>query len=117
MAFLIDATISMDVLLGKLKLILPEVFDHTYEVLREKSIKDSGLQIKLVLYRNYNSDSKEILQSSAFENEATNLKMFLERARATGGWGNEAVEVAFQFINDKFPKVNEVILIADAPGN
>ena len=43
MAFLIDATISMDVLLGKLKLILPEVFNHTYEVLREKNIKDSGL--------------------------------------------------------------------------
>ena len=43
--------------------------------------------------------------------------MFMERARATGGWGYEAVEVAFQYINDKVKDINEVILIGDAPGN
>ena len=43
--------------------------------------------------------------------------MFLDRVRATGDWGNEAVEVAFQYVNDKIPDVNEVILIGDAPGN
>ena len=42
----------------------------------------------------------------------------MESARASGGWGcNEAVEIAFQYINNKTSDINEVILIGDAPGN
>ena len=38
MAFLIDATSGMDALLGKLKLILPEIFEDVYATLREKEV-------------------------------------------------------------------------------
>ena len=57
MAFLIDATISMDALLGKLKLILPEIFEDVYATLREKKV-EGGFKVQLVLYRNYNSTSE-----------------------------------------------------------
>ena len=41
-----------------------------------------------------------------FENEPNKLKLFLDRARANGGWGKEAVEVVFQYINDNLPEIN-----------
>ena len=42
-AFLIDATISMDVILGKIKLMLPEIFSSTYETLKAKEMEKTGL--------------------------------------------------------------------------
>ena len=61
MAFLIDVTGSMGTLLGKLKLILPTVFQHTYATLEEKKVSKVGFEIQLVLYRNYADESKDIL--------------------------------------------------------
>ena len=60
MVLLVDATISMDRLLTQLKIFLPTIFDHTYEILSEKEEK-GNLEIQIVLYRNYNSGIDKIL--------------------------------------------------------
>lgn len=53
-----------------------------------------------MVYRNYNSDATEIIESTPFESKQENLFTFLSsKAKPTGGWGNEAVEVCFQSIN------------------
>ncbi len=41
-----------------------------------------------MIYRNYNSPSEDILQTTAFENTAANLKRFLDRVGPKGGAGN-----------------------------
>jgi len=55
MVFLIDATLSMDILFAQLKIILPEIFNDVYETLKNKKVKGS-LDIQIALYRNYNSN-------------------------------------------------------------
>jgi hypothetical protein len=44
-----------------------------------------------MVYRNYNSDANNILQSTAFENTSVNLRAFLEKVEPDGGWVNEAI--------------------------
>jgi hypothetical protein len=41
----------------------------------------------------------------------------LRHIKVEKGWGNEAVEVLFQYINDKLNKIDMLILIGDAPPN
>ena len=60
MVFLIDATLSMDILFAQLKIILPEIFADVYETLRNKKVNGS-LDIQIALYRNYNSNANELL--------------------------------------------------------
>ena len=118
MVFLIDATSSMGHLFGKLKVVLPEVFKDTYETLKKKKIEEkAGLEIQIVLYRNYNSGSQKILEYSAFESQPTQLINFIINSKVSGGHGNQAVEVGLQYVNTKLKNVNEIIVIGDAPGN
>jgi hypothetical protein len=72
--------------------------------------------MKIVVYRNYNSPSDEILQSTAFESTVVNLRKFLNSVVHKGGWGNEAIEVLFQYLN-RLIDIDQVILIGDAPAN
>ena len=72
--------------------------------------------MKIVVYRNYNSPYNQILESTAFENTPNNLKIFLSKVTASGGWSNEAIEVLMQAVN-KQEKVDQVIIIADAAPN
>ena len=55
--------------------------------------------MKIVVYRNYNSPYNQILESTAFENTPNNLKIFLSKVTASGGWSNEAIEVLMQAVN------------------
>ena len=73
--------------------------------------------MQLVLYRNYNSGSKNILEHSIFETQPTQLINFIMNSNTSGGMGNEAIEVALQYVNTKLDNVNEIIVIGDAPGN
>jgi len=72
----------------------------------------------LMIYRNYNSPIKELLESTAFESSPENLIQFLSTVRASGGGGTgrEAIEVCFQSIN-RLEDVSQVILIGDAGYN
>lgn len=72
--------------------------------------------MKIMIYRNYNSPYNKILESTAFESKPDNLKVFLSKTTASGGWGNEAIEVLLQAVN-KEEKVDQLIIIADAAPN
>jgi hypothetical protein len=69
-----------------------------------------------MIYRNYNSSSAEILESTPFETSLDNLFKFMSKVKPKGGWGNEAIEVCLQAINNQLD-VSQVILIGDAPWN
>lgn len=72
--------------------------------------------MQLVLYRNYNSDVDKILEISTFDSQGEVLKNFISKSQVSGGWGNEAIEVALQYVNT-LQDVNEIILIGDVGGN
>jgi hypothetical protein len=70
----------------------------------------------IAAYRNYNSGDK-VLEVSKFYEHGEPLVNFLKTIDVEKGWGNEAIEVLFQYINDKLKKVDGLILIGDAPPN
>ena len=72
--------------------------------------------MKLVLYRNYNSQPEDLLVFTPFDSQGDLLKKFIQNSGVSGGWGNEAVEVALQHINS-LENVDEIILIGDIAGN
>lgn len=70
-----------------------------------------------MLYRNYNSNAEQILESTAFQNTAEHLKNFLQKVSPSGGWGNEAIQIFMQAVNKSPYKIDQVILIGDAAAN
>ena len=72
----------------------------------------NSFQIKIVVYRNYNSNESEILQLSSWENKAQNLINFLKTVHPNGGWGNEAIEMGLWYANQE-ADLSQVILIGD----
>ena len=112
---MVDATISMSDLFVQLKIFLPQIFDDTYQTLKNEKFPGC-LEIQIVLYRNYNSDFDKILEISTFDNQGEVLKNFISKSQVSGGWGNEAIEVALQYVNT-LQDVNEIILIGDVGGN
>lgn len=72
--------------------------------------------MKIVLYRNYNSQPEDLLVFTPFDSQGDILKKFIQNSSVSGGWGNEAVEVALQYINS-LEGVDEIILIGDIAGN
>lgn len=113
---LMDATSSMTNLLAKTKNTLEAMFERVYEVLKSEDLDLSMFQIKIGVYRNYNSREHMILQTSSWENRSNNLISFLRNVRATDGWGNEAIEIGLWQANEEID-LSQVILIADAPAN
>ena len=59
---LMDATGSMHHLLDKTKKTLEIMFKRVYEVLKEKNFSQSAFQIKIAVFRNYNSSENMILE-------------------------------------------------------
>lgn len=57
-----------------------------------------------------------ILQTSSWENRAENLIDFLRKIYASGGWGNEAIEIGLWQANQE-TDLSQVILIGDAAAN
>ena len=112
---MIDATVSMENLFHQLKIILPQIFDDTYLTLKEKKFPGC-LEMQIVLYRNYNSNFNQILEVSTFDNQGGVLKSFISQSQVSGGWHNEAIEVALQYANT-LQNINEIILIGDIGGN
>jgi hypothetical protein len=86
----LDATGSMGGALKKTCEIIGAAFERAYLVLAEKKV-NASIEIKIMVYRNYNSPFEEILETTAYENTAHNLRKFLERVSPKGGWGNEAL--------------------------
>jgi hypothetical protein len=52
-------------------------FERAYAVLDTKNVK-ACIEIKIMTYRNYNSPWDELIDSTAFETTAVNLKRFLD---------------------------------------
>jgi hypothetical protein len=80
----------MSTVLKKACTIIEASFKRVYDILKQKDIK-SGFEIKIMVYRNYNSPVEEILESTSFENTPEKLQQFLRKVGASGGWGNEAI--------------------------
>lgn len=98
---LIDATASMSHLLDKTKRTLGVMFERVRQVLEGQAMDAASFQMKLAVYRNYNCPENLLLQQSSWENRPENLVEFLEQVYATGGWGNEAVEVGLWSANQE----------------
>jgi hypothetical protein len=86
----LDATGSMGGALKKTCEVMGTAFERAYLVLAENKVKAS-IEIKIMIYRNYNSPYEEILETTTYENTPNNLRRFLERVGTKGGWGNEAI--------------------------
>ena len=109
---LIDATGSMYTLLDKTKKTLEVMLGRVGQILEDNNFDPNSFQIKIVVYRNYNSNESEILQSSTWENKAHNLINFLKTVYPDGGWGNEAIEMGLWYANQE-DDLSQVILIGD----
>ena len=82
---LMDATGSMTYLLDKLKNKLETMFERVFAVLNDANLNLDSFQIKLAVYRNYNSTETMLMQTSSWENRPENLVSFLKKIYATDG--------------------------------
>jgi hypothetical protein len=113
---LIDATCSMGQLLDQTKSNVQIMLERIKGVLAENGIDESGVLMKIAVYRNYNIDL--IYQESSWETDAKNLKQFLNTVSCQGGWGNEALEVGLRRAAEEIDGgLSQVIVIGDAPAN
>jgi hypothetical protein len=116
---LMDATGSMSSALEKAKARVHEMFRRVYHILEDRQVSD-GFELQFAAYRNYNVDASMILQHSNWESDAGNLESFLEGVKPQGGWGREAIEVGFAYVNhliQEGQEISQVILIGDMPPN
>jgi hypothetical protein len=111
----VDGTSSMIQAIEKVKSILEVSFLRAKAILETKKVNGS-FENQVAIYRNYNSDFQQILEYSGFEANSEKLKEFMNKIQVSGGWGNEAVEVMFQYAN-KLSNLNQIILITDARAN
>jgi hypothetical protein len=112
---LLDGTWSMEKLLDKTKKTLKTMFERVAKILDEHKFPQS-FQVKIAVYRNYNSNEIMILEQSGWENKPENLIDFLRKIYVSGGWGNEAIEIGLWQANQE-TDLSQVILIGDAPAN
>ena len=105
----------MSSLMIKLVNTLDQCFERIDKILTEKNVK-STMDMKVCVYRNWNSTAEKVLETTSFETKPNNLRKFVQRISVDGGWGNEALEVFYQHIN-KIDEVDQIILIGDAPAN
>jgi len=117
---LMDATGSMGSLLEAVKDTVCQMFELAALVLKEKGFTDLHFQMQFAFYRDY--DCREtILQTSAWETKALNLRQFISKppiAATGGGDYEEAIEIGLWHAvkESKHPEgLSQVILIGDAP--
>jgi len=115
-AILVDATESMSSLLQATKNTISEMFSRISIILKENKMDPKQFQIQFAAYRNYNAPESELLKYSGWCDDPLLLNRFLNDVPPAYGIGNEAVEVALQYINDD-PDINEIIIIGDVPPN
>ncbi|CAF3149707.1 unnamed protein product [Rotaria sp. Silwood2] len=114
-----DATCSMSHLLNKCKNTVGIMFERASNILKDNQINSDSFQIQFVVYRNYDSQEKKLLQSSSWETKPHNLRAFMNTIEVEGGWANEAIEIGLWHANRENERENitQVILIGDAPPN
>jgi hypothetical protein len=61
----LDATCSMSHVLQKTCQIIDTTFERAYAVLKEQKVK-ANLQVKIMIYRNYNSPAGQIIETTPF---------------------------------------------------
>ena len=117
---LMDATGSMGQLLHKAKNSVGTMFERAYKILKDSKIPEGSFQVQFVVYRNYGDEENRILQSSIWETKPDNLRLFMEKISASGGYGDkEAAELGLWHANNEHEKesISQVILIGDAGAN
>jgi len=115
-AVLVDATGSMSSLLNQAKNTVSVMFDRISTILKDNKLDPKKFQIQFVAYRNYSAPESELLKYSGWCDDPIVLNKFLNGVPAAYGMGNEAIEVALQYINGD-ANVSEIIIIGDAGGN
>ena len=116
---LMDATGSMHGLLTKAKNTVHAMFERACAILKEKGMA-ATFELQFVVYRNYDCKEERILQYSGWESDPNNLRQFMNTIDASGGtWEPEAIEIGLWHANHvaETVKINQVILIGDAPPN
>jgi len=115
---LIDITYSMNPLIEKLKANIGEFFQRVQLVLDAQQI-ESGFEIAIAGYSNYNVPVEQILEASTWEQKPHNLGRFLKDLDTRGGWGEEAIEVGLMHALSEHQKrpLDQIILIGDAAPN
>ena len=116
-----DATGSMVNLIMKTKNAIGTMFQQASKILSDKGIDPKLFEIQIGCYRNYSSGKALIFQSSPWESNPTSLSKFLGTINASGGQGNEAIEVALQYANfltsQDEKAISQIFLIGDASPN
>ena len=89
-----DATGSMSGMINKTKNSVGIMFERAQIILKENGIEEDSFLIQFAAYRSYNSSYADLLEHSAWESKAINLRSFMDKCTARGGWSEEAAEVA-----------------------
>jgi hypothetical protein len=115
---LMDATGSMSPCLTAAKNTVCTMFERASSILKELGIPENAFQMQFVVYRNYSSGPKLILQHSSWESDPKELRAFMATIQPNGGQGNEAIEIdLWHAANEAQSGISQVILIGDAPAN
>lgn len=113
---LLDATGSMGGVISLTKQTIAEMFKRVFSILE----KPEGISFQMGAFRNYDSPDDLILELTDWESKADNLFTFLDKVRASGGYGcREAAELGLYHglqENAKEP-VTQIIVIGDAAPN
>ena len=115
---LMDATASMNVLLDKVKITVSTMFERIKDILKQHDMDANCFQMQFAVYRDYDAGPDRILQSSGWETDSNNLRIFLETQNAHGGGDYpEAIEIGLFHANEehKNNNITQVIIIGDAP--
>ncbi|UJR19037.1 hypothetical protein I4U23_022168 [Adineta vaga] len=117
---LIAATLSLSPLLSFMKDIIHTLFDHVSDILAEKRLPSSLIQMQFCFYRNYKFRENQILQVSPWRTRPFDLRVFLNTINIEGENCDETMEIALEHVvNESKTKdsVSQVILIGDTPPN
>jgi len=114
---LMDATGSMSQIITAAKDAVGEMFGRAGEILDEHLGKGTDkFEMQFAVFRNYSSGPAKLLEFSPWKSNPDDLRDFLKATSASGGQGNEAIEIGFWHANQQ-ADVKRIILIGDAPGN
>ena len=114
---LMDATGSMGQPLCMAKDMIGEMFGRASEILNEHLAGAADkFEMQFAVFRNYSSGPASLLESSAWRSNPEDLKEFLKKTQASGGQGNEALEIGFWHANQQ-AHLRRVIVIGDADYN
>ena len=117
---LMDATGSMSACLSAAKDTICTMFERAAIILKEQGIPENAFQMQVVVYRNYSSGERLILQCSPWQSDPKILRAFMVTVGPSGGQGNEAIEIGlWHAANQAYSEssISQVILIGDAPAN